>query len=656
MKSFINTIILLSLLFTGCNSSYSPNEIIEPEMTEEDGLITHLEIAKELTIYETQEVTIYGRGFAEGDILLFENEQYEFEAKVSVSSKYQGKFIVPKEAKDGKYTLLLKRGTKIEELTQVTVIMIFNTSTIPDKKGATIKGVVYSDQKPLSGVRVSDGIVTTTTDENGFYWLNSEKRHSYVFVSLPSGYDAEAKGSKAFPNFWQATEKSSAEIEQHNFSLIKKNNDIHTLIVASDIHVSRGKLNNDIERFKSGFITDATNTLSQFAANPTYTFILGDMSHDLYWYSNSFDIFNYKELVRNFPSPMFHIMGNHDNDPYIANDFLAEHAYKKAFGPSYYSHNIGQVHYIMLDNNVYVNTGGTQGIVGDRSILQYIDPTQLQWLKEDLAAVTDKNTPIIVAMHCQAYDNNRDSNFKNYPAFDPTNKTEELISCFNGFTNVHILSGHVHHNANIVVSNNIMEHNIASVCETWWWGARLTETPVCKDGTPAGYAIYEINGKDIKWTYKGINKNTDYQFRTYDMNTVKPVFESADVYELLAKYSNRGNGKDYNTVANNSVMINIWNYDPQWKITVTEKETNKILTAKRTLLRDPLHTYCYEIPRWNNVDKTISNAFASMPSSHIFIVETDNATSTLEIEVVDRFGNVYKETMTRPKKFDKTIF
>lgn len=82
----------------------------------------------------------------------------------------------------------------------------------------------------------------------------------------------------------------------------------------------------------------------------------------------------------------------------------------------------------------------------------------------------------------------------------------------------------------------------------------------------------------------------------------------------------------------------------------------KKLPVKRVLLRDPLHTYCYEIQRWNRVDKTISNSHASTPSAHMFIVETDSPDSTLEITVTDRFGAVYKETMRRPGKFDPSLF
>ena len=62
---------------------------------------------------------------------------------------------------------------------------------VADKSGATIKGVVYSEGRPLAGVSVSDGDDITQTDANGHYWLNSAKRNRLVFVIMPSGYEAK---------------------------------------------------------------------------------------------------------------------------------------------------------------------------------------------------------------------------------------------------------------------------------------------------------------------------------------------------------------------------------------------------------------------------------------------------------------------------------
>ena len=95
-------------------------------------------------------------------------------------------------------------------------------------------------------------------------------------------------------------------------------------------------------------------------------------------------------------------MGNHDNDPYGTSDFAAETPYREELGPVYYSMNIGKVHFLMLDNTVYLNNGGGPGVIGDRTYKKYFTQQQLDWIREDLKYV-DKSTPIVVGFHCPIY-------------------------------------------------------------------------------------------------------------------------------------------------------------------------------------------------------------------------------------------------------------
>ncbi len=655
MKS-INIILFFFsfLFFFACN-----NSVNEEDDKKNNGsgstsdLIINARIPSNLSVYERQIITIGGKGFEETDKLVFKSSYNQFEVVLTNVSKYEASFTIPESIKEGKYNITLVRLDKQQVLGETIIAISINTD-IPDKDGATIKGVVYCDGIGVKGVRVSDGITTTITDVNGYYWLQSDKYHGYVFMVTPSGYESMSP-NKAAPSFWATLTLGTDICEQHNFELQKKDNNKHIIIAATDIHLAKTKMNDEQNKFKNGFMADAPALINSYGNTTSYALILGDMSFDLYWYAHDFNIFDYKNTVSSFPVPMFHVMGNHDNDPYIPNDFGAEAKYKKALGPSYYSMNLGKVHYVVLDNNMYVNDGASQGVVGERNIQKYIEEKQLNWLKEDLASITDKSTPIIVGLHCQTHVNNI-SGFGNVSSFSPSDKRDEFMACFQSFNNVHFLTGHGHFNANLILSPHIMEHTTAAVCETWWWASRLSGVPICKDGSPAGYGVYEIDGTDIKWYYKGINKDKNYQFRTYDMNTVRPVFEKAENKAILAQFSNRGNGNDYEGISENTVLLNIWNYDPQWKISVKEEGKTGELTCIRTLLRDPLHTICYELPRWNTVDKVISNEFASNPNSHMFAIQTSSPTSTINIEVTDRFGNIYKEVMKRPKEFSTSIF
>ena len=100
------------------------------------------------------------------------------------------------------------------------------------------------------------------------------------------------------------------------------------------------------------------------------------------------------------------------------------------------------------------------------------------------------------------------------------------------------------------------------------------------------------------------------------------------------------------TSTENEVYINVWNYDPQWKIEVTENG-NKLNVTKVSLC-DPLHLITYSAPAMKGTAKP---TFKTKATDHIWKVKASSATSTLEVKVTDRFGNVYTESMKRPKTF-----
>lgn len=69
---------------------------------------------------------------------------------------------------------------------------------------------------------------------------------------------------------------------------------------------------------------------------------------------------------------------------------------------------------------------------------------------------------------------------------------------------------------------------------------------------------------------------------------------------------------------------------------------------------DPLHILSYDAPRIKAGGKD-KVTFPTERTAHLFRVKASSPTSTLNISVTDRFGNVYKETMTRPKAFSVTM-
>ena len=75
------------------------------------------------------------------------------------------------------------------------------------------------------------------------------------------------------------------------------------------------------------------------------------------------------------------------------------------------------------------------------------------------------------------------------------------------------------------------------------------------------------------------------------------------------------------------------------------------LPVRREQTEDPLYVISYDIPQsvWKGkypVD------YGKRGKQHtLFTVNASGPATTLEIEVTDSFGKVYRETMTRPKAF-----
>ena len=414
---------------------------------------------------------------------------------------------------------------------------------VADKAGATVKGIVYAGDEPLRGVAVSDGAEIVFTDAEGRYWLPTDKRSGSVFITIPSGYEVSADG--VFPRFWAALEAPAKEVERHDFALTKVDNDHHVMLAVTDIHLSNQ--NSDIEQFCTRFIPDVRAVAESFGDTPVYSLNMGDSAWDGYWYTNRYSLKDFRRTMNivGYPAQMFCAMGNHDNDGATIHsdsvDWAASAPYRRIIGPRYYSFNIGKVHYVVLDNLIYVNSpkkNSKDGIAGKRDYVRRVDSLQLDWLRRDLATVEDKSAPVVVAMHAATYRYNKFNDKVTAGLSDPA-YSAELKACFDGFEEVHYVSGHIHKNLLARVDDRLIEHNIGAVCGSWWRTGANHFQMLGPDAGPNGYAIFTIDGKRMQWTYRSI-EDGDKQFRAYDMNEVARYYTaSEDVAEFLAHYPER---------------------------------------------------------------------------------------------------------------------
>ncbi len=639
-KIFLIVLVTLIAACTSCRKDPLPEE--------EEGLrITGISIPSSLDVAPGGEITITGQGFAVNDIIVFvltSDAGSVWTATVSAVTAQSATFSLPAGISSGSYRLTVKRGTESMVIGTLTLNVITGT-IIPDRPGMTVKGIVYSDGEGVPGVVVSDGYEVTVTDGDGIYYLPSAKQNKFVFISIPGNY--EVATSDNIPQFFRRLAGGSG-VEQHDFSLVESDNSRHVVIPMADWHLANR--NDDLTQFSTGFLPDVNSTIAGYisAGTKVYGVPLGDMTWDLYWYTNNFSIPQYLAEMKKVNCPMFNVMGNHDNDPYMAGDIEAETPFREIIGPTYYSFNLGSVHYVVLDNVQYINTGASQGVVGERNYYDAVSSAQISWLTRDLAAITDKSTPVVIFMHTPLYGNPSLDAGGNQISSIVLNNGSTLLSIVDDFSEVHVVTGHTHINYT-VESGGVTEHNTAAVCATWWWTGKTgyAGNQICKDGSPGGYGVWEADSRDLRWYYKSIGYPQEYQFRSYDLNTVyitAAAFAPNSTDAALAEYA--GVYASPNQV--NDVLINVWGYDPQWTVEVTEGGTP--LAVERITAKDPLHIISYEAKRLN-VGAVPTSSFVTGNTSHMFLARASSATSTLEISVTDRFGNTYTETMTRPKEF-----
>lgn len=561
---------------------------------------------------------------------------------VNVSaSQFTVRFV--NEVVDGTYNVYLRRDQRKKHYGQMSVNIIAN---VVDPLDSNIYGVVSAGDQPVSGVVVSDGVEVTVTGADGVYRLNSAKKYGYVFMSIPSGYEAVSEG--VIPVMYKLVSSDRKAQERADFKLNKvEGQDNYKVFFLGDMHLANRT--GDASQFQQ-FTADLNSYTQSHYGEKMYAITLGDMTWDIYWYDNKYEIADYIKTVNSQVKNLqiFHTMGNHDNDYKSTSDFSAEARYRAILSPTYYSFNIGKVHYVVLDD---IDCSAYDGTTS-RNYKKSISTDQLAWLAKDLSYVP-KSTPLIITMHAQVFKPVEAGGFK--VDHDASN-TSQFLSLIDGY-NVNIVTGHTHQLYNVVPQESVMEgraifeHNSGAVCASWWWSGYLTPgVHIGTDGAPGGYAVWDINGTDMKWMFKATGHPEDYQFRSYDLNNVS--FSMADVPDIPSKFASKFEPytKAYPANNNNEVLINVWNYNPNWTITVTT-EGGQSLTPTAVWAYDPLHIAALSVKRFNKSNLSSTPSFITEKFTHFFKVQAPDADTDLTITVKDEFGRVWTENMQRPKAF-----
>lgn len=521
----------------------------------------------------------------------------------------------------------------------------------------TIFGRVLCEGKPLANVAVSDGEHIVKTDSLGKYAIASNKWQNTVFVITPSGYEPECR-KRILPLFWSSLRKKREVAEQHDFHLVKRDQTKHRIVFMSN--VSFYNSNDDLLQFKRRTVP-AAQALKREIGDSTaiYTILLGDISSCQHWYSSEFDVGDAVSMVATlrYPIMLYTVMGDQDNDGAVPGtgltDYKAERQYVYSCGPKYYSMNIGDIHYVVLDNTVFRNEPGKgkypTEIVGKRNYDTFVTTDQLAWLRKDLALIEDKSKPVVVCMHNIAITAN--SKGRVSKRFSKPEEVDSLTNCFKEFGNVHFVTSSSQ-DRRVSRANeypNIVEHALAPTSGDRWRCGYNGFQSMNSAGTIAGFEVFDVEQERMSWHHRAESGEIK-PFRVYDMASVGAYYrDNLHMQNLLREYPKTF--INYGTPDfTNYIYINWWGNEAGAKLEVFED--NKPLRVRQIHQADPL----YVVSSPANTLKNSSNKprFGRNNCQHMFRVKRTSPTSVIRVRTTSPFGVVCEELFVGNKPFSPT--
>lgn len=436
----------------------------------------------------------------------------------------------------------------------------------------------------IAGVVVNNGFNFTRTDSKGVWSLQTDTTESkFVSISTPATYTLPQREGLA-DGFYVSVKDLTSANGTYDFVIEKRGRvtDSFHYIVISDPQVRNAR---EMKRWRQETVKDLTVLIDSLKQSKEVVgMTLGDLVFDQ---MQLFD--EYKTSLKNTGATFFQCIGNHDIDLRYQDlhnmekgtPVYGEMVYNSYFGPTDYSFNVGEAHVITMKNLNYM--GGkvyTESLTGD----------QLVWLKNDLSYVP-KGSLVILNMHAAGWNKvENGGNVRN------AGLMQEILKDYN----VHVFCGHTHFCQNNEVAPNIYEHNIGAACGAWWKGW------VNQCGAPNGYMVVDVNGKDVKWHYKGTRRDFSYQFRLYN--------------------------KGEFTTQSSFVVANIWDWDSACK--AVWYQDGKLM-GDMEQFTDSDEERASQLKDRKKATKT----------GHLFRLMPADGAKEIEVVFTNRFGEVYRQTL-----------
>jgi hypothetical protein len=445
-----------------------------------------------------------------------------------------------------------------------------------------LRGVVRGGSRPIAGVSVSDGLRVARTDACGCFDFESDASRRFVAVTVPAGFRIPTRAGGVASHYRRIAPDDRGEFSaRFDLEPLPASDERHSFVVLADPQTEDRY---EVGRFLSETAPDVRATVLSLGDGEVFGVGCGDLMYD------DLSLFpEWERAVAGSGIPFFQVIGNHDFD---SGGLLARpspRTFEALYGPTHYSFERGRIHYVVL-NDVQWSGGGYRG---------YVDGTQLEWMRRDLAFVEPGRT-VVVFLHIPALDTRHERDgFASPSRGEHVENREELLRLLEPYR-AHLVSGHTHEQERLRLGN-VTQHVLGTACGAWWSG------PICFDGTPNGYSVFEARGDELRWRHKATGLPPEHRFRAYP--------RGADP---------RHPGE---------IVANVWEAGPGWTVLYRENGIRRGPMARRPgtdLLSEELYRGLGRPSRRLSVDP--------VRTSHLFHARPDPSARRIEIEAIDPWG------------------
>lgn len=486
---------------------------------------------------------------------------------------------------------------------------------------STVRGTVFDDRNRdgrrdrgeagVRGVSVSNGREVVRTDQSGAYELPAYDGMT-VFVTKPAAFDVPVDEQNVPQFFYHHLPEGSPDLRfgglpptgplpaSIDFPIARSapSQDINCAVIGDPQTYS----NRELGYLRDGVVADlaARDDLDACGA-----LIVGDVAGD-----DLGLLPRIKEVMSTADVPVRAVPGNHDLDWDATDDAHSFDTYKREIGPAYYSYDVGDAHFVGLDNVRYPCTADDghsfcQDPAKHANYNGKIGEEQLTWLKNDLATVPDGKL-VVIATHIPLV-----SFLDQDYAKHQTDDVQKLYDLLEGRPALSV-SGHTQVVENLAPGDSYagwkddlgvdeapFRHlTVGAASGSWWLGNLGSEgipEATQREGGPAGYMNLELNGDDYVETYRATGRTEDEQM---SLSISSPFFREWFTTLETWKKSRRGTQQEppplnindlgdpnvltaEDLAAGSFLVANVWNGSSESEVSV-RVDDREAVAAMRT--------------------------------------------------------------------------